>query len=149
MTAPVRRVQLKPAFWGVERDLKDVMESIENIWEGDVSKTHNFKETEKAFLLSIDLPGVNKSTLELHQEGDHIQIKGIKKNAFYEEESSEDATILRTVALPKMVDKEKIEAHLEDGVLYLAMPKVEKAIPRKIAIAEGNNTKWNKLLSKD
>lgn len=151
MTAPIRRVQFKPAFWGVERDFKDVMDSIENIWEGEIAKTHNFKETEKAYLLSIDLPGVNKKSLELQQEGEHLEIKGTRKNAFYEEdgESEEDKTVLRTVALPKMVDKEKIEAHLEDGVLYLAMPKIEKAIPRKIDINEGLNTNWNKLLSSD
>ena len=139
MTAPIRRVQFKPAFWGVERDFKDVMDSIENIWEGEIAKTHNFKETEKAYLLSIDLPGVNKKSLELQQEGEHLEIKGTRKNAFYEEdgESEEDKTVLRTVALPNMVDKEKIEAHLEDGVLYLAMPKIEKAIPRKIDINEG------------
>lgn len=146
--SPTRRVHFKPAFWGVDRDLKEVMENMENIWEGarPQTTTHNFKETDKAFLLSLDMPGVNKSTLELQQEENWIHIKGKRKNAFSEEEEAQAVEVSRTVTIPKDVDIEKIEAHLEDGVLYLALPKQEKAQPRKISLTEGGGS-WNKLLS--
>ncbi len=148
--SPSRRVHFKPAFWGVDRDLKEVMENMENIWEGartqSSSSSHDFKETDKAFLFSIDMPGVNKSTLELQQEENWILITGKRKNAFAEDKETESVEVSRRVTIPKEVDIEKIEAHLEDGVLYLALPKQEKVRPRKISLTEGSGS-WNKLLS--
>ena len=146
---PMRNFHIKPAFWGVDRDLKDVMDSIENVWEGigSTSTTTDFKETDQAYFMSIDMPGVSKSNLELQVEGEHILINATRKRALVEGEDNTQK-ITRTVLMPKEVDKEKIQAHCEDGVLYLALPKVEKAKPKKIEISEGfKNTTWNNLLS--
>jgi HSP20 family protein len=146
---PMRNFHIKPAFWGVDRDLKDVMDSIENVWEGigAASPTTEFKETEQAYFMSIDMPGVNKSNLELQVEGQHLLINGIRKRALVEGEDSKQK-ISRTILMPKEVDQEKIQAHCEDGVLFLALPKIEKAKPKKIEISEGfKNATWNKLLS--
>lgn len=146
---PVRNFHIKPAFWGVDRDLKDVMESIENVWEGieTASKTTDFKETDQAYFMSLDLPGVSKSNLELQVEGDHILINATRKRALIEGEDNLEK-ITRTVSIPKQIDKEAIQAHCEDGVLYLALPKVEKAKPKRIEISEGlNNSTWRNLLN--
>ena len=147
---PMRNLHIKPAFWGVDRDLKDVMDSIENVWEGigTTSTATDFKETDQAFFISIDMPGVSKSSLELQVEGEHILINATRKRVLVEGEDNTQK-ITRTVLMPKEVDKEKVQAHCEDGVLYLALPKVEKAKPKKIEISEGfKNTTWNNLLSK-
>ena len=42
---------------------------------------------------------------------------------------------LRAFALPDGVDRERIEARLEDGVLTLTLPKAAEAKPRRIALA--------------
>lgn len=145
---PMRSFHIKPAFWGVDRDLKDVMDSIENVWEGigTTSTTTDFKETDHGFFMSIDLPGVGKSSLELRVEGEYILINATRKRVLVEGEDNTQK-ITRRVLMPKEVDKEKIQAHCEDGVLYLALPKAEKAKPKKIEISEGfKNTTWNNLL---
>lgn len=72
---PTTELQFKPAFWGFERDLKDVMESLEKVWEGDKSLS-DFQETEKAYVFMLDMPGVNKKDLELQMEGDVVSITG-------------------------------------------------------------------------
>ena len=146
---PMRNFHIKPAFWGVDRDLKEVMENIENVWEGitPTSTATDFKETENAYFMSIDLPGVNKSNLDIQVEGEHLFINATRKRSLSEKEENKQK-ISQTLLLPKMVDKEKVQAHCEDGVLYLALPKLEKAKAKKIEISEGfKDSSWSNLLS--
>lgn len=146
---PMRNFHIKPAFWGVDRDLKEVMENIENVWEGisPTSTSTDFKETENAYFMSIDLPGVNKSNLDIQVEGEHLFINATRKQGLSEKEENKQK-ISQTLLLPKMVDKEKVQAHCEDGVLYLALPKLEKAKAKKIEISEGfKDSSWSNLLS--
>jgi HSP20 family protein len=42
---------------------------------------------------------------------------------------------VRTFSLPSKIDREKIAAQLEDGVLTLTLPKVLEAQPRRISIS--------------
>jgi HSP20 family protein len=39
--------------------------------------------------------------------------------------------------MSEVVDQNRIEAELNDGVLRLTLPKVEKAMPRKITVKAG------------
>jgi HSP20 family protein len=41
----------------------------------------------------------------------------------------------RTFALPNIVDPERIEARYENGVLYVTIPKAERAKPREIRVS--------------
>ena len=41
------------------------------------------------------------------------------------------------VVLAEMIDQKKIDAVLNNGVLRLTLPKVEKAMPRQIAVKSG------------
>lgn len=145
---PMSNLHMRPAFWGVDRDLKEVIDSIENAWAGQSRTTsHDFKETEQAYFLSVDLPGVNQSNLEIQLEGETLLVNATRKKAMFEGEDSEQK-ITQSYIIPKNVDKEKIQAHCEDGVLYLALPKFEKARPKKIEVSHGGNKgSWKNLLS--
>ena len=148
---PMRNFHIRPAFWGVDRDLKEVMDSIENVWEGvgTSSVASDFKETEQAYFMSVDMPGVNKSSLDIQVEGEQLLINATRKRGLIDGEENKQK-ISQTLLIPKMVDKEKVQAYCEDGVLYLALPKLEKAKPKKIEISEGfKNSTWSNLLSND
>ncbi len=142
---PLDEFRIRPAFWGVERDLRQVMDSIDSIWEGTERTFTDFEETDQAYLMSIDIPGVSKDDLEIDMENERLVITGVRKRAFSDKTTTDKVS--KVVNIPKLVDKEKIQAHHENGVLYLALPKMEEAKPRKIKIVDGNKeSSWKNLL---
>ena len=48
----------------------------------------------------------------------------------------------------KDVDVEKIQAHIEDGILYIAFPKSERIQPKKINVTGSEDLNWENLLDK-
>lgn len=143
---PMRNLHSRPVFWGVDRDLKEVIEAMEQVWTGVSSATSDFRESEQGYFMSIDLPGVSKANLDIQLEGGKLIINATRKRDMLGADTAEQK-ISRTYVLPEHVDLEKIQAHHEDGVLYLALPKLEKARPKKIELSQGTNgTSWKNLL---
>jgi HSP20 family protein len=52
----------------------------------------------------------------------------------------------RIFALPASINADKIEAHYENGVLNVVLPKAESAKGRTIEIQSGQNSFFGKLL---
>lgn len=100
---------------------------------------YDLKETDEAWTLTVQLPGVAKEGLELTAEEDIIRIRGDRAwrapegwTALYRE--SVDAPFELTFEHDHSIDVEKIRAELKDGVLSVTLPKVEAVAPRKIAV---------------
>lgn len=96
-------------------------------------------EDENGILLFADLPGVPKDKLQLHVEGDTLQIEGEIAadtpegiEAIYAEVRT--SRYSRTFSLSADLDTEHIDAQLRDGVLQLRIPKHAHAQPRKIEV---------------
>ncbi len=95
-------------------------------------------ETGDDVVLIADVPGVTKENLKLDIDKDELTISG----AFAEHNGGGKRLIdefaygeyRRTFTLGDTVDREKIAARLEDGILTLTLPKIERVKPRKIAI---------------
>ena len=91
------------------------------------------------YALTVHLPGVAKSGLELTAEAGAITIIGRRAwkqpegwTARYRE--SVDAAFELVLTHDNAVDLDKIKAELNDGVLHVALPKAEAIKPRKIAV---------------
>jgi HSP20 family protein len=102
----------------------------------------NIEETEDAYHLEAELPGVKKEDVEVNVKDDYLVIKGEKKS-FNEEKKDQyhrversHGSFYRTIALPGDIDKENIHAELKDGVLVVDIKKAENtsANERKITI---------------
>jgi HSP20 family protein len=98
------------------------------------------KETNEAFVLKADVPGVLESELDIAVHNNILTISGTR-NA--EERKEGDSFALyerqygsfsRSFALPDTADGDRVEAKLENGVLTLAIWKKAEAKPRKIAL---------------
>jgi HSP20 family molecular chaperone IbpA len=96
-------------------------------------------ETEKAITLLADIPGVKSEKLNIDLRDNILTITGdIEAVDLGGEEEVlteyEMGRFYRQFTLSEVVDQNKIDAKLGDGVLRLTLPKVEKATPRKIAV---------------
>lgn len=96
-------------------------------------------ETEKEITLLADIPGVRSEKLNIDLRDNILTITGDIEPA--EGAGEEDVLIeyetgrfYRQFTLSEVIDQNRIDAKLSDGVLRLTLPKVEKATPRKIAI---------------
>ncbi|MBC76612.1 MAG: heat-shock protein Hsp20 [Halobacteriovoraceae bacterium] len=88
------------------------------------------KETEGAWKIAIEVPGVKKEGLDIEAVSNSLKISGQKLTPF--EEESRDFE--RVFNLPEGVDYESITASLENGLLSITLPKVKEKRPRKIEI---------------
>ncbi len=98
-------------------------------------------ENSKELILLADMPGVHTGDVEIDLKEGNLTILG-KVSAEREEGESilseyRVGNYFRSFRLTDVIDQTKITAAMSDGVLKLIMPKVEKAIPRKIPITEG------------
>lgn len=97
-------------------------------------------ETDREIVMLADLPGVKSSDLNIDLRDNTLTILGeVEAMSPADEESVvveyEVGRYLRKFTLSEMIDQNKIEARLEDGVLRLTLPKIEKAAPRKITVS--------------
>ncbi|MGE5257678.1 MAG: Hsp20/alpha crystallin family protein [Hyphomicrobiales bacterium] len=99
-------------------------------------------ETEKAITLLADIPGVKPDKLNIDLRDNILTIAGDVDPASKADEEDviieyETGRFYRQFTLSEVIDQNKIDAKLADGVLRLNLPKVAKATPRKIAIKTG------------
>ena len=110
-------------------------------------------ETENAFVVEADLPGVHQENVEISFEQNVLTIKGTRAPTIQAPEKGElrvftaerlTGAFARSIRLPDYVDGERIDASCHDGVLTVTVPKAPSALPRKIAIkGVGESRKLN------
>ena len=89
-------------------------------------------KTEKAYVITAEIPGVDEKSLEVEVSEDALIVKGEKIQEIAEDMSlyfSERyyGAFERTFALPKDADRKNIVAKYVHGVLTITMPRVAVA----------------------
>lgn len=106
--------------------------------ESWVAPAVNIYETAEGYVLEADMPGVNKSGLEITVEDNQLTLSGRRQTAplqgdrLYQE--SKLAHFRRAFEIDPSIDTGRITARMEQGLLTLLLPKAETAKPRKIAV---------------
>ncbi len=96
-------------------------------------------ETDQAFLVRADLPGVSKEDISVEVDGDVVNIQAALKRDLIEGERvlrTERAAgqYARSFKLNQDIDETQVLAKYENGVLELTLPKKVSAGLRKISI---------------
>jgi HSP20 family protein len=97
-------------------------------------------EDEKEYLIKAELPETKKENVRLTVENDVLAISGERK--FEKEEKGKKyhrierayGSFVRSFSLPEDSDGSKVSADYKEGVLYVHLPKSEKAKPKAIEI---------------
>ncbi len=107
-------------------------------------------ETDSAFVIEADLPGVHQENVDISFEQGTLTIRGTRAPTVKTPEKGElrvfsaervSGSFIRSVRLPEYVDSEKIEATYDNGVLTVHIPVAEKAKPRKIEVSGASGEK--------
>ena len=96
-------------------------------------------ETDAALTVLMEVPGVEREGVSVALEDDVLRVEGRIDFGKYEgmEPVYTEFNVghyTRSFALSGKIDRERIGAQLEDGVLVLTLPKAREAQPRWIAI---------------
>lgn len=98
------------------------------------------QETEKDFVVELDMPGLTKEGIDIHLNQNGLTITGrrheaIPKNhtAVYQERIPFDYQ--RTFSVNTEIKQEDIKASYENGVLTVTLPKSESIQPKKITVS--------------
>lgn len=151
MALPVRRTSddhADPARWDplgelerLNRQLAGYLESwrsLPDLLDGAFTPLADVEETDDAYTVEIELPGIKPDDVDLEIAGRRVTVHGERKE-------KERVGILRKrertvgrfhyeVTLPGDIEEDGVEAHLDEGVLTVRLPKPESARPRRIEI---------------
>jgi HSP20 family protein len=113
----------------------------------------DISETESHYMVSFDMPGVKKENIKVEVQGNKLVVSGERQREAAVQDG--EATLRtervygkfeRSFLLPNSANAEKIEAHFENGILNVALPKAETAKSKSVKIQTGNSSFLNKLM---
>lgn len=97
-------------------------------------------ETKSDYVLEAEMPGVNKSGLEVTLEGNELTVQGRRTPLTVTGEplvrERHLAEFRRVFEIDPTLDTGKISAKIEQGLLTLTLPKASHAKPRRIAVGD-------------
>ena len=135
--------------WSMLDQLRKEMErAFERNGEGgsvvtsDWTPAVDIKESDNAFTIVADIPGVDPKDIDVHMENGMLTIKGERETEKKEEKEGYKrversyGSFYRRFSMPDTADADKIAAKSRNGVLEITIPKHDKVQPRKISVSE-------------
>lgn len=94
-----------------------------------LSPSMDIKETDKEIVIETELPGLDEANISLTVQNGVLTVQGEKKLDY--DEGKENYHVMerrygsfqRSLRLPDTVDDTKIDAHFDNGVLKVTLPK--------------------------
>ncbi len=102
-------------------------------------------ETEEAITLTADLPGVREEDIAVEVKDGTLTVAGERKDerrqdgAGFHRTERRFGRFSRSLALPRGIDAESVQADFTDGVLEIRIPKPEERKPHRVRIGAGSS----------
>ncbi|HEY9291612.1 MAG TPA: Hsp20/alpha crystallin family protein [Microlunatus sp.] len=98
----------------------------------------DLRETERQYVLDIDLPGVEKKDIRIEVTGRRINVSGTRSanegGGALRSSTRTSGSFAYNVSLPTAVNEKKIKAKLAGGVLHVELPKAQDDKATEIVI---------------
>jgi HSP20 family protein len=96
-------------------------------------------ETEKAVVVSMEMPGVDKNAIDIRLDKGVLTVKGTIDSARYESlrplySEYNVGNFVRTFTVSTKIDSARISATVADGVLTIELPKAAEAVAKRITV---------------
>jgi len=92
------------------------------------------------FVFVAEMPGVEKSTIDIQVKNNQVRLRGTKKKV----DTSEGMSVHRreraagdfdrVLSLPAEIDADKVKAEYKDGLLTVFLPRPESHKPRSVSV---------------
>jgi HSP20 family molecular chaperone IbpA len=97
-------------------------------------------ETDQALTVILEMPGLDKASVDVRVENDWLSIEGQVDLSKYRGLAPlyieyNVGNYARSFQLSSRIDQDRITAELKDGVMTLVLPKAEKAKARRISVS--------------
>jgi HSP20 family protein len=152
-TLPERRSSPTPERWEPLSELEQMTERMRRMleqtfggfgWSSQLTEKAGWsplvdlEETDDAYVLEAELPGVKPEDVNIELVGNELSITGeIKepeRKGTVRRQSRRTGRFAYRVSLPSHLDPDKVEAKLGGGILKISVPKSERAQRRRIEI---------------
>ena len=105
---------------------------------GDWMPVVDISETEDAFVIKAELPGVDKDDVSVKIENGILTIRGEKKAETEDKKNHRIectyGSFVRSFTLPQTTKSDSIKAEYKNGILNLTIPKSEEVKPKEIEV---------------
>lgn len=112
---------------------------LSEVWE-EFQPQSKLTEDKDNYYIEIDLPGIKKEEVKIEVEENMLRIQGERKERKKQENAKQHysevfyGSFTREFVLPTSVEKEKIKARYEEGVLFINVPKSTKSKAHQVNI---------------
>lgn len=110
-------------------------------WQVAWSPSLDISESEERITVKAELPGVDPRDIDVSIDGDVLTLSGVKqeeneerREGYYHAERR-FGSFRRSILLPSAVDREKVSAEVEKGVLTVKLEKAAETSARRIPIS--------------
>lgn len=105
-----------------------------------VAPSVDIYENEDEILLHADMPGVAKDAIAINLENGRLTINGhrtVSGDGEVQFEEFGEVEYERAFSVPQGIDINKVKANMNNGVLFLHLPKSDAVKPRQIEVQAG------------
>jgi HSP20 family protein len=126
----------------MDRMFDDLTESRRRASEtgGNFAPSCEVIEETNQYLFKFDLPGIPKDQVKVELVNNQLTVSAERREEKRKDTKSTHlsevyyGSFLRSFTLPVAVDEKKADAKFENGVLTVAIPKVEAVKPKQIEV---------------